>query len=430
MTRALEGGGAAQSVRLRAGLVYGYSNSDTQYAQDQAVPTEDYRLDLHLATLLVGADLPTGTGLGAVLPWGYVTRKDAGRPETTDTGLGDLELRLRQDVMSLFELGGRGWPRLVLSAGAVAPTGPYIAKQTAVSGNGPVLPASDKYVSLGRGVWWLLADAELFGAIGERLGWYAGLWTRRALTEAVNGFDWGPEARTSVGASYRVLPGRLSAALAVDWQWRGRSTEIVYNPLIEKEERTTFISGGGDWYDVVPSVRAEWTPQWSTSLTVRVPVYRKVHGLQGVQNTGVFLGLQYAFAAGSPAPVGRSGPEPHRIGEPPPNPEIAALLVPGRFTLVDYQADWCAPCKDLSAQLDAWAPSRPDVAIAKVDATAWLQAEMDRFLPAIAGLPVLDVYDPQGRLVARLVGPETFAWRQSVPAPPASHGTPDAVGGP
>lgn len=422
MTRALDQGTADASLRLRLGLLYGYSDSDRLFAGTEDVTLDQvFRTTLHLASFNASLDHSSGLGVGAVLPYGFIERVDAEKT-TNDNGLGDLEMRLRADAVTLLGRAFRGWPHLVVSGGVVAPTGPYISKQLLWVGEGEPPPPPDKYASLGRGVWWALGDVELFGPIGNRFGWYASLWTRTPLGEAENGFDWGAERRVSVAGSWRAIPQRLTASVAGEWQWRDRATELVYDVNQEPPvlKRTDFISGGGDWFDVTPTVRVEWTQALSSSFTLRVPVWRDVRGMQGVQNTSGYVSLQYALDLGptaeKPNPtLAKSAPVMAKPGDLPNAPEVAAKVVPGRVTLVDYGATWCEPCERLEKELATFEKQRPDLVFVRMDGSEWDDAKLDHYLPGIGGFPVLDIYGKDGRLVSRLVGADVFSFRQFLP---------------
>ena len=440
ITRSLDG--TSDRYGVRAGLIYGRSTSNRFFSgAEEALNDSMFRLDLQLLTVVAAIEAPWGGGLGVVLPMGSMRRvEDANRsglienvpgatPEDTlDQNIGDLEVRARQDVFRPFALTGSGLPRVVVSLGAALPTGEFIPYANVIGGGQKAPPKTDTYVALGRGVSWLLADLEVMGSLaflgkaGELFGYYAALSTRTALGETENGFAWGPEVRTGAGLSVRAVPGWLTAAVNADWQWRGISTEMIYDTEAGRPLPQVYISGGGDWYDLSPSLRleaADYVPGLAATVTARFPLYRDVHGKQGVQNTGVFLGLQYAFAfggQGATAVAARPQLRAAQPGDAPVAPEIASRVLLGRVTLVDYWATWCAPCVKLGEDLDTFARERPDVAVARVDATEWLQPEMDRLLPAVPGLPVLDVYGSDGRLLVRLVGPDALAFRGHVPA--------------
>lgn len=416
ISRQFDGGSPRSEVDVRASVIYGFSRSTEQYSGSTRVQSTSpaYRVDLQLLTLIAQAEHRSGAALGLVLPWGAILRRDrpaGGSPtavqETYDIGPGDLEIRARQDLSRLLGLRGKYLPRVVISLGTVAPTGPYIPKTSVLAPGETVAAQPDKYASLGRGVWWLTADAELFGALSEKLGWYAAFYSRTALADAENGFAWGPERRTSLGLAWRFWPGVLSASLGADWQWRGLSTELVYDPLAGRKIRSTFISGGGDWVDALPSLRAELPAGLAATLTARVPVFRDVQGLQGVQGVAVFAGLQYAFGLGAeqkPAVVHALAPM--QPGDLPPGPAVASLLAAGRYTLVDYWATWCAPCQKLGPQIDDFAKMHPQLSVAKLDVSDWDPQTMQRYLPGLPGIPVVDLWGPDGRLVRRLVGAE------------------------
>ncbi len=265
--------------------------------------TPDWLLQVQLATLVAEAGLPTGTSLALTLPMavasadrppdeGPGTATDsAGNPLTTvrDRGLSDVEVRVRQrlDVplrASLRRLAPSiSPPRVVLSMGAVAPTGAFIPKDP--SGNLP-----EGYASLGRGVWWALAALELGGDLGQRFGWSVGVATRTPLTTiSHNGFlfRWGGELRARAMLTVRALGDLLAFGAGAVWQRRGTGQERVF----AESDPEDFQNGGGESLTALPALRVRVGPGLSATIAARVPLWREVNGHQPVPGIGASLGL-------------------------------------------------------------------------------------------------------------------------------------------
>ena len=415
VSRQTDAAGGGSGVRLRGSLVTGFQYGDQTFLGTKVVPPPGgvYKLAIGVLSLNLGADLWTGTGLSANIPSGIVYRHDSGG-ETTDKSLGDIEVRVRQVLNTPFGWTGRKTPRLAFSAGVVAPTGKFTGAPSVLLNNADPAAANataaSLYAGLGRGVWWILADVDLFGRITGDWGWFASVWTRWPVGDAGTYFRWGDEERISAGASWRFWPAWMGASLSLDWQRRDLAQERVPNVATQTYYWHQFENGGGDFIELSPGLRLDFAKNWGLTATGRVPLYRNVVGLQGVTGPAVYLGVAWSDTVGV-----QDAPHAPLFT---PGQTIAVALgitaVPGKVTLVDYQADWCAPCQELSAQLAAWLPTRPDVALLTVDASDWGQADMDRFLPGCGGLPVLDVYDAAGHLQARLVGADAFGWRNAV----------------
>ncbi len=399
--------------------------------KSEFVQTKDWQLRMHLMTLQAGIDLPLGLGASVVLPlvqaessraWDGLKGSpnagfdDAGTPliASNDRGVGDLEARLRADVGALVGWRGTSAPRLVVSVGGVAPTGHFIVKGDF---------DDSRYASVGRGVWWLTGGVDVSGQVHERVGYLVQGAARLPLgtLHGVDGylFRWGPELRLTAGPTFQIVPGRLMAALGVEYQWRDPGEERITASLpIEP-----FPNGGGSFYSAIATIQVQLPAGFSWIVNTRLPFGFDVLGIQPVAGPGVFTGVTWTWSPATTDHVEASASaKPLLPGEAAPTPLIAGLLTPGKVTIVDYWAEWCEPCKKLAPELERFAAGRPDVALRKVDATDWTPSEMGTHLAAVPGLPAVDVYGGDGRLIVRLVGPACFGYADHVPPPtlPAS----------
>lgn len=70
------------------------------------------------------------------------------------------------------------------------------------------------------------------------------------------------------------------------------------------------------------------------------------------------------------------------------------LIVRGRFTVVDFYADWCGPCKAIEPYLKQLAED-PRIVIRKVDIVNWNSPVARQW--NLKSIPNMRVYDPNGR---------------------------------
>ena len=82
--------------------------------------------------------------------------------------------------------------------------------------------------------------------------------------------------------------------------------------------------------------------------------------------------------------------------------DINRHLVLGNVTVIDFYADWCGPCRQLSPSLDQMARSDPEIALRKIDIGHWKTAVAQQF--NIHSIPQVNVYDRNGRLVGTVLG--------------------------
>jgi len=82
--------------------------------------------------------------------------------------------------------------------------------------------------------------------------------------------------------------------------------------------------------------------------------------------------------------------------------DIAQHLALGNVTVVDFYADWCGPCKQLSPSLEQMAQADPDIALRKIDIVNWNTAVVKQY--NIHSIPQVNVYNRGGLLVGTVVG--------------------------
>jgi thioredoxin 1 len=82
--------------------------------------------------------------------------------------------------------------------------------------------------------------------------------------------------------------------------------------------------------------------------------------------------------------------------------DITRHLAQGRVTVVDFYADWCGPCRQLSPALEQMAKTDSEIALRKIDIVNWKTAVARQF--NIHSIPQVNVYNRGGRLVGTVVG--------------------------
>lgn len=85
--------------------------------------------------------------------------------------------------------------------------------------------------------------------------------------------------------------------------------------------------------------------------------------------------------------------------------DLESHAVPGKYTVFDFYAAWCPPCRVLSPALERLAAGQPEsLAVRKIDIVDWTMPVAAQH--GVESLPYLVLFDPEGHKVA--MGEEVF----------------------
>ncbi len=361
--------GDAWSASTRAGYTFVPYRTMQQGMRDAANPGA-LAIDVHLALVQATATMPTGTSIDVQLPVGSLTTTMLAA-ERTDRGIGDLEIRARQGLSrwlgKAIDVGA--------TAGVVVPTGEYVPRSGAAN-----LPPEALALTLGRGVAWWLAEIDARRAIGARATGLVQISARGPLGRASDDFAWGADVRGSVGGRIGIRDG-LAFIATTDLQWRGRASEP--DPFAGGRAESSNV-GGWQW-TVSPALQLTIAKSVAVVAGARIPILNDVVGRQLVPDVGGFVAVSYSRQLAARRP--RTAPATERAV-----PAVAT----GQITIIDYWAEWCAPCATIDASLAAAAPRWADVRVVRVDASAWPGDGAPELPAGVDGLPVVEIFDAHG----------------------------------
>ena len=83
---------------------------------------------------------------------------------------------------------------------------------------------------------------------------------------------------------------------------------------------------------------------------------------------------------------------------------IESFASPGKVTLVDFYATWCAGCQNVETALRNLLVSDPTVAVRKVNVTNWESPAAAAHLSDVAGLPYVVVLGRSGKVLGAIQG--------------------------
>jgi thiol-disulfide isomerase/thioredoxin len=109
---------------------------------------------------------------------------------------------------------------------------------------------------------------------------------------------------------------------------------------------------------------------------------------------------QQSINRASPAVAGRG--QPVEVISHGAQVDINKHLALGNVTIVDFYADWCGPCRQLSPSLEQMARTDPEIALRKIDIVNWRTAVARQF--NVRSIPQVNIYNRGGSLIGTVNG--------------------------
>lgn len=96
---------------------------------------------------------------------------------------------------------------------------------------------------------------------------------------------------------------------------------------------------------------------------------------------------------------------------------ISSHHVPGKITIFDFWAPWCAPCRNFDGHLRELASGNSNVAVRRIEVSDWDSPVAAAYMTGVSELPFVIVYLPDGSELGRLEGVTTESLNAMIHTP-------------
>jgi thiol-disulfide isomerase/thioredoxin len=300
-------------------------------------------------------------------------------------GVGDPTI----GVHLAYELGG--W-RLHGRAGTALPLGRTEENPHQLGGLGQ----EHQHTQLGAGTFIPFAAVEAQAEVTPRLtvaGWAL---AQPSLYEGAEGYRASSRYSGGLTAATALAGRRWTLGVAVEGH--GETAER-WNGAVYRDE------GNAGRFDVLAGGSATWRATSRVALTadLKYAVYSRVAGTQLDYGAVASVGVAFSFDL-KPRASWR-GLDHQELQ--PAGADVSLAPVPGKITVFDLWATWCAPCRELDERLVALARANPDrLAVRKLDVVDPESPAWRRYLaPGASALPHVKVYGADGQLLFERTAP-------------------------
>ncbi|HUS28442.1 MAG TPA: thioredoxin family protein [Kofleriaceae bacterium] len=246
-----------------------------------------------------------------------------------------------------------------------------------------------EHIQLGTGTFIPFVSVEAQRGFGKVVG---AAWALAHLSLYDNDHGYRAGDRYSGGLTAASGLGLRRWTFGVALEGHGETGE-TWQGVVHRDE------GNAGRFDLMAGANVAWRPvdHLAVILDAKLPVYTYVDGPQ--LDYGLIVGIGIAATFDLKPRASWHGLDEKVVAD----AGVAAELVPvpGKITVFDLWAEWCAPCRELDDRLAAIARAHPDkLAVRKLDVVDTDSAAWERYMaPKQFDLPHVKVYGADGALL-------------------------------